>query len=329
MDCVKIKVPVNSLASAKIQISCGADEIYLGMFSPEWFANLSFSHRGRKNLSSDRDGCITTDEELKAIIDYAHSHGVTVSFTANFFNLPDTDVNEVNGKTLSDGYLEYVETAIRCGVDSIIVATLSEVLIIRKSFPDVKVVASCLFMISNEEYVKYLYSLGVKSFFLPHDTNIEEIRAIRSVSEDIEIGVFAHLSCAMLSGGCHLYHKFGEAVDLGYPCRNKYTCKNEDGEVEICHIFDFNCDCALCQVKNLIDAGVNSLKIIGRSSSYKITSRMTKVYKKMVQTVLSNGDCMAIRQEIINEETWWKSTYCDNHACKYSKNGKFTDYLIG
>lgn len=329
MNKVKLKVPVNSFISAQVQIANGADEIYLGMFSPDWFQNLSFSHRGRTNLSSDKNRCITTTDDLKKIVEYAHQYNVTVSFTANFFNLPDTKINPELGKTLHEGYIDYVSAAIECGVDSIIVATLSEILLLRENFPDVKIVASCLLMISNVYYIKYLMSLGVYSFFLPHDTSIEEVKAIRALSNDIEIGVFAHFSCAMLSGGCHLYHKFGESVNLGYPCRNCYSSKMPDGLVEKGFIFDSNCDCSICQVEELIKAGVSSFKIIGRSSSYRMTSKFAKLYKDIIDSVVSGGSWRDVRKDFIAKETWWKEVYCDNHMCKYSRNGKFKDQLIG
>lgn len=330
---VRLKAPVNSLSSAKIQIACGADEIYLGMFSPKWFHNLSFSHRGRTNLKSDQNGCLESYDDLKEIVDYAHQHGVTVSFTANLFNMPDTPNNPLTDQTLVEGYLDYIGRAIDCGIDSVIVATLGEVIHIRNRFPDVKIVASCLFMISNTYYYDLLRDLGVTAFFLPHDSSISEMRAIceraASESERIEVGVFSHLSCAMLSGGCHWYHKFGEAIDLGYPCRNKYIVTDADGNSQEATIFDFNCDCSICQVEEMVKAGVTAFKLVGRSSSPKLTSRMTTVYSQLIDAALNGEDTKQIRDEWVASEKWWEYLYCRKHACKYSDNGKFKDYLIG
>ncbi|MFZ5988138.1 MAG: peptidase U32 family protein [Bacillota bacterium] len=330
---VKIKAPANSLNSAKEQIQAGADEIYLGLFSPDWFTNLSFSHRGRSNLKTDTNGCIEGPEELKEIVDYAHGKGVSVSYTANLFNLPDTCIHEKNKKDLTGGYLDYVKMGIDCGVDSVIVANLNEILHIREAGIDIPIVASCLFMVSNEHYYHMLRSLGVTAFFLPHDTNFTEMKKMvelsRAENENIEIGLFGHLSCAMLSGGCHWYHKFGEEIDLGYPCRNKYLVTSKDGKQEEVPFFDFTFDCSICQLEKIIKVGVNSIKMVGRSSSARLNSRITKIYCQTIDRLLEGEDIMEIRRDLIKREPWWEIMYCKNNKCKYSENSIYADYIIG
>lgn len=332
---LKIKAPVNSINSTKEQINAGADEIYLGLFSPEWFANLSFSHRGISNLQTDVAGCLKTQKDLVEIVEIAHSQGVKVSYTANFFNLADTPINEANNKDLSTGYLDYVKIAIDSGVDTVIIANINQALLIKKAGLNIPLSASCLFMCSNEYYYHILKSLGIKSFVLPHDTNflvMEKFVSLNQQKENkCEIGIFGHFSCGMLSGGCHWYHKFGESIDLGYPCRNEYfvSSSGEGKDRKRLPIFNFNSDCSICQLSEIIKIGIDSIKIVGKSSSSNLISKITRIYRWVIDNLKNNANINDIHKELLQKESWWANMYCKNKSCKYSRNNIYNEYAIG
>lgn len=333
MKALKIKAPVNSLDSAKLQIEAGADEIYLGLFSPEWFANLSFSHRGISSLPTDKAGCLQDAKDLVSIVEYAHERNVHVSFTANFFNLADTELNPVNRKTLAQGYLDYVAMGIDSGVDSVIIANLNQALLIKNAGLNIPLSASCLFMISNVEYINILRTLGITSFVLPHDTNFFEMEQIVNLCKQeeprCEVGVFGHFSCAMHSGGCHWYHKFGESIDIGYPCRNSYRVIAKGKADEELSIFNFNSNCSICQLSEIYRIGIDSIKVVGRASSPKLVAKIVAVYRRAVDRVMQGDDIREIRSEMIKNEPWWAVMHCKNDDCKYAPNNIFNKYAIG
>ncbi len=301
---MKIKCPVNSLKVAKTQIALGATELYLGGSSNE-LANITFGGRGKTTWSGNN--CTVNQEELKEIVSYAHSKGVEVSYTVNM---------PIMYQEIVDQYLKYVEEGINAGVDSIIIGSIESLLLLNKYKYPVKYTASVFTECYNEKFLKWLEEMNVSEVYLPHHLKLKEIEQL-SKSTSMDIGVFAHFGCSNSNGACFLYHEAGENINVGLPCRGSYEGYSSSRKLKASNYLDAGTDCSVCSIKQLYDAGVKSLKIVGRGKDITLLGALTKVYKMAVDALDDNFDPDAIKEQAIKLMPMMKTDNCDLRRCKY------------
>lgn len=316
MDKLVIKAPVNSLNSAKMQIAAGADEIYLSYLSDD-IKDLSFSGRGKQSFNKIKTQMSYSD--FKDIIDYAHSKNVKVDLAAN---VPMSGNDPDGGRVFKDRYLKYIHEAVEAGVDDIIVGDLGNLLLVAKEELSVDITAGVFFAPQNISFINMLRKLGASKVCLPHHFTLDEIKDIVN-GTDIKIEIFAHFGCSFIESTCSLYHHASENIDFGIPCRGCYKIESNNEEK---NILDMGEDCSVCQMKEIIDSGVSSVKIIGRELDYKLASTITYVYRFVIDH-LYNGEKI---EDILNELkrtidfSFWERNFCKTNRCKY----KNTEYYI-
>jgi putative protease len=311
---MKLKVPVNSLMSAKQQIKAGADEFYMA-FASDVFSNVTFSGRGRKSAIGQKTE--VGYEEFKEIVKLAHDNNVLVEMAANTYRMTD---DSDGGIDMQSKYLSYVEKGIDAGADRIIVADIGNIVSVKKRFPDIPITASVFFEAFNIYHVKFLESLGVQKIVLDHCVTIPEIEALVKNS-NLEIEVFCQLGCSFMQYTCSLYHSTVEKANLGLPCRAKYKI---NGYSESCSILDTAEDCAICALPKLKDAGVSSIKVTGRDKEYKFITSITHIYS-LVLSLIEQGLSIKEIHRILDEKYdfgWWRQGFCNEKRCKY----KHTEY---
>lgn len=316
MDKLIIKAPVNSLNSAKMQITAGADEIYLSYLSDD-IKNLSFSGRGKQSFNK-----INTQMkyiEFKKIIEYAHEKNVRVDLAAN---VPMSGNDPDGERTFKTKYLNYIKEAIDAGIDDIIVGDLGNLLMLSKLNLGVDITAGVFFATQNIPFVNMLHDLGVYKVCLPHHFTIDEVKEIIQ-NTNMKIEIFAHFGCSFVESTCSLYHHASEEIDFGIPCRACYKVKDTKEER---NILDMGEDCAVCQMKEIIDSGVSSVKIIGRELDYKLTSTITYVYRFVIDHLYNDERIEDILKQLYTliDFDFWKRNFCDAERCKY----KNTSYYI-
>jgi putative protease len=313
---MKLKVPVNSLTSAKQQIKAGADEFYV-TFSSGNFKNFTFSGRGK-----DSYGKIKSEveyEEFEEIVKLAHENNVVVEMAANTKRMMD-DFN--GGDDLQKKYLNYVEKGIEAGADRIITADIGNIILIKKHFPNIPISASVFMETFNTYQVKFLESLGVQKIVLDHSVTIPEIEALVK-SSNIGIEVFGHLGCSFIHYTCSLYHTGIKNVNFGLPCLANYNIKNTD---ECIDILDTMENCSICALQKLSDIGVSSIKIVGRDVEYKFGVSLTYIYSTALSMIEKNETIEEVLKYLNNkfDFKWWKDNYCHKKCCKYGN----TEYHI-
>jgi len=231
-----------------------------------------------------------TPEELPKAVEFAHSHGVKVHVTVN--TMPRN--NEVASLP---AYLEQLDSA---GVDALILADLGAFTLAGKYAPHCQRHISTQQSIANYECANAWYDLGASRVVLARELNLEEIREIRAKTpKALEIETFGHgAMCVSYSGRCLLSNYMtGRDSNRGacaQPCRYQYALMEEKRPGEYFPVFEDEKGtyilnsrdmCMIDHLDDLMDAGVDCIKIEGRAKSAYYAAIVTGAYRHCIDDV--------------------------------------------
>ena len=277
---MKLLSPAGNFDSLKAAVFNGADEIYLGIND----------FNARNNI----DGF--NMQNLKSAVDFAHLFGVKVDLAINIlFN--DNELQKA---------LNIVVDAYNFGVDAFIVQDLGLANLIHLHYPQVELHASTQMGIHNLEGVKFIEKLGFKRVVLARETPLDEIIRIRKNS-NIEIEYFVQGAlCVSFSGNCYLssalFNASGNRGKCKQLCRLPYTFEYKGKKIKSGYLLsakDFN---LINRLNDLINAGVDVVKIEGRARRPEYVGLVTKEYRKAIDDKRFNEDNirLAFNREYIN-----------------------------
>ena len=259
MKKVEILSPVGNFESLKCAVNNGADAVYLGVSDFNARNNLV-------NFSMD---------ELKEAVNFAHLFGVKTYLTLNILFKDDEFEN----------VLRVVSKALDAKVDAFIVQDVGLVYLLRTIYPNIVLHASTQMGIENLEGVKFLKRLGFSRVVLARETPLSEIKRIKD-NEDIEIEYFVQGAlCVAYSGNCYLCSLLADSSGNRGKCKQfcrlpyALTSSKVKKEGYLLSAKDF---CLLPNLKELVDAGVTSLKIEGRARRPGYVGEATYIYKNAV-----------------------------------------------
>lgn len=304
MSKMKLKCPVSSLRAAKIQIKFGATELYLGLASDD-FSNLSYGGRGKTTW--DGKHCTTSYEEIKEIVALAHENNVRVSYTANM---------PILYQDIIPGYLKYVEQGVDAGVDSLILGSIESIILLNKYKYPVDYISSVFTEAYNTEFLKWLEEMNISEAYLPHHMKLDELKTMAEATK-IELGVFGHFGCSNSNGTCFLYHESGENINVGLPCRAIYNGYVGGEFIGKQNFLDAATDCSVCSIQDLYDAGVKTIKIVGRGKSIEMIGALTKIYRMAIDNIGSEVQPEQVREKAIQMMEILKTENCSLKRCKY------------
>ena len=271
--------PAGDMERLKMSVLYGADAVYL--------AGTSF---GMRSFAGN-----FTPDELPVAVKYAHDHGVKVHVTVN--TMPRND--EV--KDLP-AYLEQLEDA---GVDALIVADLGAFMLAGKYAPRCERHISTQQSIANYECAKAWYDLGAKRVVLARELSLSEISCIREkCPKELEIETFGHgAMCVSYSGRCLLSNYMtGRDSNRGacaQPCRYQYALMEEKRPGEYfpvyedekgTYILNSRDMCTIDHLKELMDAGIDCIKIEGRAKSAYYAAIVTGAYRHVIDDICAGRE---------------------------------------
>ncbi len=231
-----------------------------------------------------------TDEELPRAVKYAHDHGVKVHVTVN--TMPRSGEVE-----RLPAHLERLDAA---GVDALIVADLGAFTLAGKYAPHCQRHISTQQSIANYASAAAWYDLGATRVVLARELSLDEIRTIRAkVPKELEIETFCHgAMCVSYSGRCLLSNYMtGRDANRGQcaqPCRYQYALMEEKRPGEYFPVFEDEKGtyimnsrdmCMIDHLDDLMDAGVDCLKIEGRAKSGYYAAIVTGAYRHVLDDV--------------------------------------------
>lgn len=270
----ELLAPAGDMERLRMAVLYGADAVYL--------AGTSFGMRSFAGNFSP--------EELPKAVAWAHSHGVRVHVTVN--TMPR---NEEASRL--PAYLEQLQEA---GVDALIVADLGAFTMAGQYAPRCERHISTQASIANYACAAAWYDLGAKRVILARELSLDEIREIREkIPSELELEAFVHgAMCVSYSGRCLLSNYMtGRDSNRGacaQPCRYQYYLMEEKRPGEYFPVFEDEKGtyimnsrdmCMIDHVGELMDAGLNSLKIEGRAKSAYYAAIVTGAYRHVIDDV--------------------------------------------
>ena len=280
MKKIELLAPAGSYEKAKIAFKYGADAVYCG--------TSSLSLRTRADMDND---------DLIKTIKYAHSIGKRVHVTLNIF-------------AWDDKYEEIIEMAKilnEVKPDAIIAADGGVIEVLKEYAPNVPIHVSTQANIVSLRDCNFWYKNGAKRVIMAREMNKEQLRYImENKPKDLEVEMFGHGSiCFAFSGRCFLSDFLcGRSANLGdcsQSCRWSYNLyaeeKNNPGglmPIEInehgTSIFSSKDLCLLKEMPEIIDMGIDSLKIEGRLKTEYYIASVINVYRNAIDDYMKNPD---------------------------------------
>ena len=274
---VELLLPAGNLEKLEYAIKYGANAVYLGV--------VDFS------LRAMRKGELITLDNLSHAVQVAHSMNAKAYVTLNIFAF-NNDI-----KLLESCIDRFKDAA----PDAIILSDFGILNLVKKHMPQTPIHISTQTNTLNYESVKFWRDLGASRVILARELPIKDIAEIRKQVPDIELESFVHgAQCVSFSGRCLLsdYFSKGERKanhgNCSQPCRWSYklvesTRPDEYYEINQdergSHILSPKDLCLVEYLPQLIEAGVDSLKIEGRTKSLYYVSAVAKAYRGAIDEI--------------------------------------------
>ena len=267
----ELLIPASSLEVLKTAVMFGADAVYIG--------GEAFGLRAKaKNFSM---------EDMREGIAFAHKHDVKVYVTANILAHNDD----------LEGVREYFQELKEIKPDALIIADPAIFEIAGEICPEIERHISTQANNTNYGTFNFWHKLGATRVVTARELSLEEIREIRAnIPDDLEIETFVHgAMCISYSGRCLLSNfMVGRDANRGactHPCRWKYSIVEETRPGEVMPVFEnergtyiFNSKdlCMIEHIPELLESGIDSLKIEGRMKTALYVATVARTYRKAI-----------------------------------------------
>src|SRR5574344_1345433 len=276
----ELLMPAGNIEKLDYAIHYGADAVYLGV--------VDFS------LRAMRKGELITLDNLKQAIDLANSFNKKAYLTLNIFAF-NNDI-----KNLESCMDRIVDSA----PDAVIVSDMGIMQLVKRYMPNTPLHISTQTNTLNYEAVKFWRDFGATRAILARELPISDVAKIKKEVPDIELEVFVHgAQCVSFSGRCLISdymtgnERKANQGNCSQPCRWSYklleeTRPNEYFEINQnergTHILSPKDLCLVEHLQLLIDAGVTSFKIEGRTKSLYYVSAVAKAYRNALDELCVN-----------------------------------------
>ncbi len=276
---IELLSPAGNMERLRFALHYGADAVYL---SGQAFGLRAFADN-------------FTPDGLKEAIAYAHARGKKAYVTVNCF------AREAELGPIGE-WLAFIHAA---GADAAIVSEAGVIRIAKRFAPDLPLHLSTQASTLNSEAVLFWRDQGIKRIILARELSRGEIAAIRNACKDIELETFVHgAMCIAYSGRCVLSNymtngeREGNAGACTQPCRWEYDVveRKRPGEympvkedARGTYVFNSRDLMLMEHVGELMDIGVDSLKIEGRMKSVLYAATVTTAYRRAMDAHLSGG----------------------------------------
>lgn len=263
---IELLAPGGDVEAIKAAIVAGANAVYCGLDV--------FNARNRaSNLSF---------EDLCGVLRLAHQHQCEVFLTLNVVILE----HEMSS------LIKLLNKLVNSGIDGIIVQDLGVFNLVKKHFPSLDIHASTQLTTHNEGQIKFLGKAGASRVNLSRELNLAEIKNLTSLAHEHQVltEVFVHGSlCIAFSGQC-----YSSSVSVGNSGNRgscSQACRDEYETTAVGNNFPLNLkdNSAYFDLPELVDAGVDSLKIEGRIKGAHYVYTVVDSWRKQINSFVGNG----------------------------------------
>lgn len=287
----ELLIPASSLEVLKVAVKYGADAVYIG--------GEMFGLRAKaKNFSM---------EDMKEGIEFAHKYNKKVYVTANI---------TAHNRDL-EGVKEYFLELAKINTDALIISDPGVFSIAKEVVPQIDIHISTQANNVNYATFNFWHKMGATRVVSARELSLEEIAQIRAnISPELEIETFVHgAMCISYSGRCLLSNYFtGRDANLGactHPCRWKYYIMEENRPGEYLPVFEnergtyiFNSKdlCMIEYIPQIVNAGINSLKIEGRMKTALYVATVARTYRKAIDDYFESEEKYRANMDYYKEE---------------------------
>ena len=293
----ELLIPASNLEVLKTAVIFGADAVYIG--------GEAFGLRAKaKNF---------TLQDMREGIAFAHERGVKVYVTANIL----AHNYDLDGARTYFGELKEIKP------DALIISDPGMFTLAKEVCPEIDIHIST--QANNTNYLTYdfWYKMGATRVVSARELSLAEIKQIREhIPEDMEIESFIHgAMCISYSGRCLLSNYFtGRDANHGactHPCRWKYAVVEESRPGEYLPVYEnergtyiFNSKdlCMIEYIPEILEAGIDSLKIEGRMKTALYVATVARTYRKALDDFMESEEKYRSNMEWYKEEIG-KCTY--------------------
>lgn len=263
---LELLAPGGDVDAIKAAIAAGADAVYCGV-------NNFNARRRATNIELD---------DLNGILHLAHENNCKVYLTLNII------IVESEFRALINLLNKLANTSL----DGVIVQDLGLFYLLSKHFKGLEIHASTQLTTHNEGQIKFLNKLAATRVNLSRELNLDEIEALALVGHenDISTEVFVHGSyCISFSGLCYmssvLAGRSGNRGRCSQPCRDRYATTPEGKKFPL----NLKDNSAYSDLRELYDAGVDSIKIEGRIKKFDYVYTVVHCWKKQLSSFFNNN----------------------------------------
>jgi putative protease len=284
----ELLLPAGGPDTLEAALRYGADAVYMG--------GEFFSLRAKaRNF---------TAEEMAESIIRAHSQGVKVYVTANIM-AHNADLKEAAEYFKELGNMP--ETP-----DAVLIADPGMFDTCKENWPEAVIHISTQANNTNYSTCNFWYRQGARRVVVGRELSLREIRQIReNIPEDMEIEAFVHgAMCISYSGRCLLSaYMTGRDSNRGactHPCRWKYYVTEETRPGEYMpveesergtFVFSSKDLCMIDHLPDMIDAGIDSLKVEGRMKNPLYVASVARTYRCAIDDWFESPEKYEARKE--------------------------------
>ncbi len=303
-------MPAGSIEKLKYAYGYGADACYIGL--------ADFS------LRALRKGELIDETNLKTAVDIANSLSKKVYCTFNIFAY-DYDIDKL---------MSLIDIIKDAKPHALIISDMGILRVVKKYLKDIDIHISTQANILNSQAVKFYRDLGAKRVVLARELSIDKIEKIRNEVADIELEMFVHgAQCMAYSGRCMLsdYMTQGERQankgNCAQSCRWSYklleeTRPNEYFEIvennKGTHIMSTKDLCLVKHIQKLIDIGIDSFKVEGRTKSLYYVSAVAKIYREVIDNKIKPDAAFEELKKVGNRG------YCEGFFLNNNDSGSYS-----
>jgi len=289
----ELLAPAGSFEKAKTAFLYGADAVYAG--------TSSLSLRTRAEMG---------DNDLEKTIEYAHSIGKKVYTAINIYAWDENYEEIVNQARMLE----------KLKVDAVIVADGGVVEIIKKEAPSIDIHISTQANIVSAHTANFWYKNGARRVILGRELNKEQIKEIiNETPKNLETEIFIHgaICCAQSCRWAYNvyveeHNKPGNLMPVEYDDKGTYIFSSKDL-------------CLIKEIPEIIEMGVDSLKIEGRLKTEYYLASVVNAYRNAIDDYIKdpkNYDFTKYLKELEKTKTRGLTTFYFNDR----SNKDFQEY---
>lgn len=285
----ELLAPAGNLEKLKIAVHYGADAVFLG--GQEY------------GLRSNADNF--TMAEIKEGVEFANQYNAKIYVTTNII------AHDENIKGLENYLIELEKT----GATGIIVADPLIIETCKQVAPKLEIHLSTQQSLSNTKAVQYWKEEGLDRVVLARETGAMEMKEMKE-NVDIEIETFIHgAMCIAYSGRCtlsnHMTARDSNRGGCCQSCRWDYDLLevDNDGELDLYYQDGDTVPFAMSpkdlklieSIPQMMEIGIDSLKIEGRMKSIHYIATVVSVYRKVIDAYAEDPENFKINPEWLKE----------------------------